>query len=86
MARALNANEFLNKQFQVLPFTASWLKHLRRTGEQFSMIIYGKSGQRQKQNCASCSRNTSPFGRVLYNSFEQGYSKSLQDAIRRQRS
>ncbi|HNP24646.1 MAG TPA: ATP-binding protein [Panacibacter sp.] len=84
MARALNANEFLNKQFQVLPFTGSWLSTFGEPENNFSMIIYGKSGQGKTELCIMFAKYLTRFGRVLYNSFEQGYSKSLQDAIRRQ--
>lgn len=84
MARALNAKEFLNKRFVVLPFDGQWLKTFGEPESNFSMIIYGKSGNGKTEFAVMFSKYITRFGKAIYNSFEQGFSKSLQDAWRRQ--
>jgi len=85
MARALNAKEFLNKKFEVLPFTGKWRDAFGEPETNFSMIIYGKSGNGKTELAVMFMRYMTGFGKCLYDSFEQGFSRSLQDAWRRQK-
>ncbi len=48
----------------------------------FSMIVWGESGQGKSTFVAIICRMLTPFGKVYYNSVEQGHSKSLQSMIR----
>lgn len=85
MARALNAKELLQKIFHILEFTGAWKDSFGEPEKNFTMIIYGKSGNGKTEFAIMLAKYLTRFGKVLYNSFEQGFSKSLQDAIRRQR-
>jgi hypothetical protein len=85
MARALNAKEFVSKQFTWLEFTGLWLASFGLPGTNFSMIIYGKSGNGKSEFALMFAKYMTRFGKVYYNSFEQGYTKSLQDAFIRQK-
>lgn len=83
MARALNANEFLNKKFKCLEFTGNWLQAFGEPEKNFNMIIFGKSGNGKTEFSVMLAKYLTKFGKVLYNSYEQGYTRSLQDAWRR---
>lgn len=84
MARALGVTEFLSKIFECLPFTGAWKNFAGEPENNFSMIIYGKSGNGKTEFAVMFAKYLTAFGKVYYNSFEQGHSKSLQDAIKRQ--
>jgi len=85
MARALNANEFLSKKFETLPFTGQWKRCFGEPESNFSMLLYGRSGNGKTEVATMFAKYNTLFShKVLYDSFEQGFSKSLQDAWRRQ--
>ncbi|PZP38398.1 MAG: hypothetical protein DI598_20875 [Pseudopedobacter saltans] len=85
MARALNANEFLSKKFETLKFTDRWKDSFGEPERNFSMIIYGRPKNGKTEFAIQFAKYLTKFSKVLYNSFEQGFSKSLQDAFRRQK-
>ena len=85
MARALNAKEFLSKKFETLPFDDVWLQAFGEPEANFSMIIYGKSGNGKTEVAVKFMKYMTKFGKCLYDSFEQGFSRSLQQAWIRQK-
>lgn len=84
MARALGVTEFLSKKFVEFEFTDKWLKAMGKPETNFKVIIYGKPKNGKTEFCIQFAKYLTNFGKVLYNSFEQGHSKSLQDAFIRQ--
>lgn len=84
MARALGVTEFMAKKFDEFEFTDKWLEAMGKPERNFKMIIYGKPKNGKTEFCIQFAKFMTNFGKVLYNSFEQGHSKSLQDAFRRQ--
>lgn len=84
MARALGVTEFLQKKFDEFTFDGKWLEAMGKPEKNFKMIIYGKPKNGKTEFCIQFAKYMTKFGKVLYNSFEQGHSKSLQDAFRRQ--
>lgn len=85
MGRALNAKEFLNKKFETITFTGDWLASFGEPERNFSMIIYGKSGNGKTEFAIMFAKYLTKFYKTIYDSFEQGFSKSLQDGFRRQK-
>lgn len=84
MARALGVREFLAKKFIVFEFTGHWLKAFGKPERNFKMIVFGKKKNGKTEFVVSFIKYMTTFGRVLYNSFEQGHSHSLQCAYMRQ--
>lgn len=84
MARGLNAKEFLAKKFKLLAFEGQWAKAFGLPEENFSMIIYGKSGNGKTELAVAVCKYMTRFGKVAYNSYEQGHSASLQQSFMRQ--
>lgn len=81
--RAIGVNEFLAREFDVYPFTSKWYDSFAEPEKNFRMLIYGKPGNGKTEFCIQLAKYMAQFTKVYYNSFEQGISKSLQDAVKR---
>lgn len=84
LGRALGVTDFLNKKFDEFDFTGQWLEAMGKPEKNFKAIIFGRPKNGKTEFCIMFAKYLTAFGKVLYNSFEQGHSKSLQDAFRRQ--
>jgi len=78
--RAVGVNTLLQKTFDVYPFEGRWYDSFAQPEKNFSMIVYGKPGNGKTEFCIQMAKYMAKFTKVYYNSFEQGVSKSLQDA------
>lgn len=81
--RAYNVKDLLSKKFELLPFTGKWEKAFGQPCKQFSMMITGASGQGKTELAIQLSKYLTNFGKVAYNSIEQGFSHTLQMAMQR---
>jgi hypothetical protein len=81
--RAIGINEFLEKTFIVYPFAGKWYESFAEPEKNFRMLVFGKPGNGKTEFCIQLAKYLAQFTKVYYNSFEQGISKSLQDAIKR---
>lgn len=83
LKKAVGIKEFLRKKFTLLPIPEEWAKHFGELPERFTMGIYGFTGNGKTDYAIKIAKMLSAFGNVLYNSPEQGVSKSLQMCIDR---
>jgi DNA replication protein DnaC len=84
MARkAFNVKTLLSKKFEIMPFTGKWKESFGEPCKQFSMIVMGKSGSGKTELAIQLSKYLTTFGKVAYNSIEQGFSHTLQMAMER---
>lgn len=81
--KAIGVTEFLSKVFDAFPFTDEWLDTFGEPEKNFVMILFGDPGNGKTEFAVKLAKYLSNFRKVLYSSSEQGISKSLQDAIRR---
>lgn len=81
--RAFNVKDLLSKKFDLMPFTGSWQESFGKPCKQFSMMIYGDSGSGKTELAIQLSKYLTKFGKVAYNSIEQGFSHTLQMAMER---
>ena len=79
--RAYNVKDLLNKKFDVMDFQGDWESALGQPCKQFSMMIMGASGQGKTEFAVKLSKYLTNFGKVAYNSIEQGISHTLQMAM-----
>lgn len=77
---ALGVQEFYNKKFKELQFTEKWKEAMGVPESNFKALIYGKPKNGKTEFCVMFAKYMTRFGKVLYNSFEQGHSRSLQTA------
>jgi hypothetical protein len=81
--RAFNVKDLLNKKFDIMPFTGKWEESFGKPCKQFSMMVYGDSGSGKTELAIQFSKYLTNFGKVAYNSIEQGFSHTLQMAMKR---
>jgi hypothetical protein len=83
MARAIGIKDFQDKQFDCFAFDGPWKASFGEPEKNFRMLVYGHPGNGKTEFCIQFAKYLSQFKKVYYNSFEQGISKSLQDAVNR---
>ena len=83
MGRALGVTQFLEKKFITYDFQGEWRETIGEPEKNFKAIIYGMSGNGKTDFCVKLSKYLATFTRVDYFSYEEGISKTLQDAIKR---
>jgi len=83
MSKSIGINQFLAKTFVTYPFEGEWLDTFGEPERNMKAIIYGRPGQGKTEFCIKLAKYMAQFTKVYYNSFEQGISKTLQDALKR---
>lgn len=81
--KAIGINDFLSKNFDVFEFEGEFLDFCGEPEKNFTMSVYGESGNGKTEFCVKLAKYLASFTSVLYASYEQGISKSLQDALKR---
>ncbi len=83
MARAISNKNVVNAKFDTADFDGEYLASFGRPELRGTWIIYGGSGSGKTTFVLQLSKYLTRFGRVAYNSLEQGLSLSLQKAWER---
>lgn len=83
MSRAIGISDFLAKQFDTYPFAGRWADTFGEPEKNFRAIVFGKPGNGKTEFIIQFTKYLAGFTKVYYNSFEQGISKTLQDALKR---
>jgi archaellum biogenesis ATPase FlaH len=81
--RAIGINQFLDRSFVTFEFTGQWKEHLGEPERNFVMLVHGMSGNGKTDYCVKLAKYLGSFTSVDYFSYEEGISKTLQDAIKR---
>lgn len=81
--RAIGITDFMSREFDSYPFEGRWLDSFGEPEKNFRAIVYGMSGNGKTEFCIQLTKYLASFTKVYYNSYEQGISKTLQDALRR---
>ena len=83
MARTLSAKQVLTIKFDTIRLGGGWddcVGEIETTGVWF---IWGNSGNGKTSAVVSLCKELSSFGKVLYNSREEGVSLTMQNTLRR---
>jgi KaiC/GvpD/RAD55 family RecA-like ATPase len=83
MKKALSVNNILQAKFNTLPFDGQWQDAFGQPELSGCMVVYGESKQGKTDFTLQFCKYLTRFGRVLYNSVEEGLSLSIQTAIER---
>ena len=83
MSKAISNKNVLSAQFAVLPFDGAWKASFGCPELRGTWIVYGGSGSGKTTFVMQLCKYLSRFGRVAYNSLEQGLSLSLKKAWER---
>jgi len=82
MKKAWGINDFLAKKFKTYKFDGLWLESFGEPEINFRMLIPGQKKNGKTNFAIMLAKYLAGFGKVLYNSHEQGISKTLQDVIK----
>lgn len=80
MARAYSNANIRSARFKVADFGGAWRDSIGMPVLRGTWLIYGGSGSGKTSFCLQLAKYLSQYGRVLYNSLEQGLSPTMQSA------
>ena len=83
MGKAISNNNVMTATFDTVKFEGKWLASLGRPELRGSWLVWGGSGSGKTTFVLQLCKYLSNFGRVAYNSLEQGLSLSFQTAWKR---
>lgn len=83
MARAVSVTQLLSKRRKVLQFEGEWLDCFGQPELAGSWFVWGNSGNGKTTFVLQLCKYLTQFGRVAYNSMEEGDSESMRLAFMR---
>lgn len=78
MRQAISNKNVTRAQFDVADFRGDWLRLIGRPELRGSWIVFGSSGSGKTTFALQLAKYLAGFGKVAYNSLEQGLSLSFQ--------
>lgn len=81
MGKNISVSKLLKKQYKTFELSPEWLEAIGPVEQNFKMIVWGPSGSGKTTYVIKLVKELSKFGKVYYNSTEQGEGKSLQDVV-----
>lgn len=75
--------ELYTKKRKLLAFEGEWLEHIGQPEPSKSWLIWGDSSNGKTTYVLKLAKYLSRFGKVLYNSMEEGDSESMKNAFKR---
>jgi len=79
--RAISAKQLMRRKFPVIPWTGKWEAAFGRPEANGSWIIWGNSGNGKTRFSLMLAEELAKYGRVAYNTLEEGARLSFQRAI-----
>lgn len=85
LKRAISVDELLSKRFKTMKFSGAWAASLGTMVERSgSWIIYGESGHGKTDFSLQLAKYLTQFGKVAYDTIEEGARLTFQKALNRQ--
>jgi hypothetical protein len=81
LKRTFTAEQLVATEFKVLEFDGPWLAHVGRPAQRLRMIVHGPSANGKTRYLLDFAAYLTTFGKVYYNSFEEGKSETLKKAV-----
>lgn len=81
--RALSVNEVLRLQHESFEFDGEWLAAFDKPENRGVWFIWGNSGNGKSTFALKLAKYLTNFGKVAYNSLEEGKSKTIKKAFKR---
>lgn len=80
--KVICSNDLKNMNFKSLNFTDKWYSLFGKPSIDFHLVVHGKPGQGKSTFCLQFAHYLAfNFGRVLYVSGEEGFSKTMKDKL-----
>lgn len=83
MARAYSPTEIKKMKKKVLDFEGAWFEAFRKPERVGVWFIWGKSGNGKSSFVMQLCKELTKYGKVLYNSLEEGVCLTMQESIER---
>ena len=83
MARTLSARQVLGMRFETVTLGGGWDRCLGPVETTGVWFVWGNSGNGKTSAVVSLCKELSRYGKVLYNSREEGFSLTMQNTLRR---
>lgn len=83
--RALSLQDVLSYKPKCLEFTGKWLESFGTPELKGCWLIWGNSGNGKTSFAIQLAKYLAQFGKVLYNSLEEGLCFSLQNTLRKEK-
>lgn len=84
MSRAYSVKNVLDAKFKVLPFEGKWKEAVGCPEFCGTWFVFGPIKNGKTSGTLQLCKYLAKFGRVLYNSVEEGLSLSIQEAYKRE--
>lgn len=81
MPRTLGVHHILTKQYRSLAFDGVWQEVFGLPSDPFTMLMYGHPKNGKTTFAMFFAKYLTRFGKVWYNSIEEGDTKTIQDAF-----
>ena len=81
MSKAYSTHRLLQLKFNVLDFDGQWLNAIGKPEVRGSWLIYGGSTNGKTRFAMQLAKQLAKFGKVVFDSLEEGASKSIQQAV-----
>jgi hypothetical protein len=82
-SKAISPSKLLEKKFIDMPFEGKWLGGIGVPEKSGVWIIWGNPGNGKTTGALMLAKYLTSFGKVIYNSLEEGTRKTFQMAIKR---
>ena len=79
--RAISVTELLNSNLKTMPFEAEWKAAMGEPEMKGAWMIWGNSANGKTRFALQLAKYLTKFGRVAYNSLEEGVSVSMRNAF-----
>ncbi len=80
MSKAISSTDLLTKKYNLIPWEGDWLDNFDEPEAEGIWFISGQSGMGKTSFMLEMAKELSKFGRVLFNSLEEGTSRTMQNA------
>ncbi|MFC4164013.1 hypothetical protein ACFOWU_10125 [Epilithonimonas zeae] len=84
MKKALSSTDILTKKYNLIKWDGSWYDNFKHPESRGVWFISGNSGNGKTAFMLQLAKALSKYGRVLYNSLEEGNSLTMQEAWKQQ--
>ena len=81
--RAYSVSNVLSKKFHPLEFSGEWEDTVGKPDKAFSALIWGGTTNGKTEAAIKFAKYLTNFGKVAYDSLEQGLSATIQQALKR---
>ena len=83
MSKALSSTDLLSKKYDLIKWDGEWLDNFDEPEASGTWFVSGNSGNGKTSFLLELAKALSKFDRVLYNSLEEGSSRTMQQAWKR---